>query len=269
MFIEIENIKYHLQIEGEGKPIICLHGFSENLSTWNLFKLEGNQLILIDFIGHGKSDKPLSSKCYSLKVIIKHLNKLIYQLGLKKYSMLGYSMGGRIALAYAVAYPNEIDKLILESASYGECGSINRLRRRRSDLKLAKKIKENGIEWFNEYWSNLSVFESQRRLPKSIIDEIGKRRLLNVAHALSNTLLCTGQGKFPCLKNQIFNLSMPVLYISGEYDRKYEEIGNEFAKLNPNIKHKIIKGVGHNTHIEAPNDFIEVLSKFLSDDYPL
>ena len=61
---------------------------------------------------------------------------------------------------------------------------------------------------------------------------------------------------------------MPVLYISGEYDRKYEEIGKKFAKLNPNVKHKIIKDVGHNTHIEAPNDFIEVLSKFLSDDYP-
>lgn len=263
MFIKIENIKYHLQIKGEGKPIICLHGFSENLSTWNLLKLDGYQLILIDFIGHGKSDKPLTSECYKLEIIIKHLNKLIYQLGFKKYSMLGYSMGGRIALAYTLAYPNEIDKLILESASYGECDSVKRLKRRKSDLELAKKIKENGIEWFNEYWSSLNIFESQRRLPKHVIDEISNRRLLNVAHGLYNTLLCTGQGQFPWLKNQIFILPMPVLYISGEYDSKYEEIGNEFVKLNPKIKHKIIKGVGHNTHIEAPNDFIEVLSKFL------
>lgn len=263
MFIEIENIKYHFQIKGEGKPIICLHGFSENLSTWELLELEDYQLILIDLIGHGESGKPLSSKCYSLEIIIKHLNKLIYQLGLKKYSMLGYSMGGRIALAYTLAYPNEIDRLVLESASYGECDLVNRLKRRKSDLELAKKIRENGIEWFSEYWSSLSIFESQRRLPKSIIDEIVKRRLLNRAHALSNTLLCTGQGKFPCLKNQIFNLPMPVLYISGEYDRKYNQIGNEFTKLNSNIKHKIIEGVGHNTHIEDINAFIEVLNKFL------
>lgn len=263
MFIEIENIKYHLQIKGEGKPIICLHGFSENLSTWKLLELENYQLILIDLIGHGESDKPLPSKCYSLEIIIKHLNKLIYQLGLKKYSMLGYSMGGRIALAYTLAYPNKIDRLVLESASYGECDLVNRLKRCKSDLELAKKIRENGIEWFNEYWSSLSIFESQRRLPKSIIDKIAKRRLLNAAYALSNTLLCTGQGQFPCLKNQIFNLSMPVLYISGEYDKKYGQMGNEFAKLNFNIKHKIIKGVGHNTHIEDINAFIEVLSTFL------
>lgn len=263
MIIEIENIKYHIEIKGEGKPIICLHGFSENLSTWKLLKLDGYQLILIDFIGHGESDKPYSSKYYSLKVMIKHLNKLIYQLGFKRYLMLGYSMGGRIALAYTLVYPKGIDKLILESASYGECGWINRLKRRINDLKLAKNIRENGIEWFNEYWSNLSIFESQGRLPKPIMDEIVKRRLLNVAYALSNTLLCTGQGKFPCLKNKISKLSMPVLYISGEYDRKYEQIGNEFAKLNSNIKHKIINGVGHNSHIEAPNAFIEVISKFL------
>lgn len=266
MFIEIENIKYHIEIKGEGKPIICLHGFSENLSTWNLLKLDEYQLILIDLIGHGESDKPYLRKYYSLKVMIKHLNKLIYQLGLKKYSMLGYSMGGRVALAYVLAYPNEIHKLILESASYGEYGFINRLKRRGSDLNLAKSIQENGIDWFNEYWSNLSIFKSQRTLPKAIKDEISKRRLLNEADALSNTLICTGQGKFPCLKNKIVNIRAPILYISGEYDEKYKKIGSEFEKLNINVKHKVVKGSGHNTHIEKPEAFIEVLSKFLEED---
>ncbi|PAB58392.1 2-succinyl-6-hydroxy-2,4-cyclohexadiene-1-carboxylate synthase [Anaeromicrobium sediminis] len=263
MFIEIENIRYYVQIKGEGKPIICLHGFSENISTWKFLQLEGYKLILIDLIGHGKSDKPFSSKYYTLKVIIKHLNKLIHQLGFKKYSMLGYSMGGRIALAYALTYSNEIDKLILESASYGECGFINRLKRRRNDGKIAKMIRQNGIGWFDEYWGNLSIFKSQRKLSKDIIDGIRKRRLMNEVHGLSNTLLCTGQGKFPCLKNQIANLSMPVLYISGEYDEKYKAIGKNFEKLNDNVKHKTIKGVGHNTHIEQPNSFIEVVNKFL------
>lgn len=265
MIIEIENIKYHLQIKGEGKPIICLHGFSENLSTWELLEVEGYQLIFIDLIGHGKSDKPYSGKYYCLKVMLKHLNKLIFQLGLKKYSMLGYSMGGRIALAYALAYPKEIDKLILESASYGECGSINRLKRHMKDFNLAKSIRENGIEWFNRYWSNLSLFESQRKLPKAVTDEISKRRLSNVPHALSNTMLCSGQGRFPYLKNQTAKLCMPILYISGECDEKYRQIGNDFEKMNSNVKHAIIIGSGHNTHIEDPDAFRQVLSKFLNN----
>lgn len=264
MFIEVENIKYHVQIKGTGKPIICLHGFSENLSTWNQLALEGYQLILIDLIGHGESDKPYSNKYYRVKEMIKHLNKLFdYKLGLKKYSLLGYSMGGRIALAYALQYADELEKLILESASYGECGLINRLKRRRNDLKLAESIRKNGIEWFNNYWSNLAIFASQKKLPKAIINEITKRRLTNSTHALANTLLCSGQGVFPCLKNQIVHLSKPTLFISGEYDKKYRQIGNEFARLNPKVKHITIKGCGHNIHTENSIAFTEVLRSFL------
>jgi len=263
MFIEIENIKYHIQIKGEGKPLICLHGFSENLSTWKLLKIKGYKLILIDLIGHGNTDKPYSSEYYNLKLMVKHLNKLIQELGINKYSMLGYSMGGRIALAYALSYQNEISQLILESSSYGECDDINRLKRGSVDSKLAKSISEKGIEWFNDFWSNLSIFESQKNLPKDIKDDISKRRLSNEIHALSNTLLCTGQGSFPCLKNEIVNLTMPILYISGEYDEKYKEMGNEFQKLNINVKHKTICGVGHNTHIENPDKFNKMLSEFL------
>ncbi|MCM1991777.1 2-succinyl-6-hydroxy-2,4-cyclohexadiene-1-carboxylate synthase [Oceanirhabdus seepicola] len=263
MFIEIENIKYHIHIKGEGKPIICLHGFSENLNTWKLLELKGYKLILIDLIGHGNSDKPYSSEYYDLKVMIKHFNKLIQELGFEKYSMVGYSMGGRIALAYALSYQNEITQLILESSSYGECDFRNRLKRRNKDFELAKSIREKGIEWFNDFWSNLSIFESQKNLPENIKNDISKRRLSNETHALSNTLLYTGQGSFPCLKDEIVNLTMPVLFISGEYDKKYKEMGNEFQKLNFNVKHKTICGVGHNTHIENPDKFNKMLSEFL------
>ncbi|NJD01235.1 MAG: alpha/beta fold hydrolase, partial [Ruminiclostridium sp.] len=212
---------------------------------------------------HGKSGKPRCRKYYREKVMIRHLNKLIFQLGLRKYSLLGYSMGGRIALAYALAYPGEIDTLILESASYGECGFNNRLKRRRDDWNLAKDIREKGIEWFNRYWSSLSIFDTQRKLPEAVTGEISKRRLANTPHALSNTLLCTGQGIFPCLKNQISRLSLPVLYICGELDEKYRQTGSDFEKLNTGIKRVIITGCGHNTHIEDPYAFRIALEHFL------
>ena len=263
MFIEIENIKYHIEVKGEGKPIICLHGFSEDISTWEFLKLHGHQLILIDLIGHGKSDKPKNRKYYCLKVMLRHLNKLIFQLVIKNYSMLGYSMGGRIALAYALTYPKEMDKLILESASYGEEGVLNRLKRRRNDSVLAKQIEKNGIEWFTHYWGDLSIFNSQITLPRVIVNEINNRRLANSTIALSNTLKGTGQGKFPCLKGEISKLSMPILYINGEYDKKYEVVGKKFEKLNGCIKHVVINGCGHNTHIEDTKTFVKVLNKFL------
>ena len=265
MFIKIENIRYNIEVKGEGKPIICLHGFSENISTWEFLELNGYQLILIDLIGHGKSDKPISGKYYSVKIMIEHLHKIICKLGFINYSMLGYSMGGRIALAYALSYQSEIDKLILESASYGEVGFFNRLTRKKSDLNLAKRIKKNGIEWFSNYWGELSIFKSQSSLDACVIDKIKERRLANSAYALSNTLKGIGQGKFPCLKNKIVNLGIPILYLSGEYDKKYKIVGMNFKRLNFNIKHIVISDCGHNTHVEVPNTFKYIVNEFLKE----
>ncbi|QDR79907.1 2-succinyl-6-hydroxy-2,4-cyclohexadiene-1-carboxylate synthase [Sporomusa termitida] len=267
MLIEIAGIHYHTHRKGAGSPLVCLHGFSENINTWNCLQLENCELILVDLVGHGASDKPQAGKYYRVNIMLRHLHKLMNRLGLRKYSLLGYSLGGRIALAYALAYPQEVDKLILESASYGECGWLNRLKRRRSDSYLARSICRNGIEWFNAYWSDLSIFTSQKNLPAATGKEIRERRMQNTAHALANTLLGSGQGSFPCLKNKIAELSMPVLYISGEHDEKYRQAGHEFSQLNPHIKHEIIKGVGHNTHLEDGQAFTDILQKFLSIKY--
>jgi len=263
MFITIDNIQYHAALKGTGpQKMICLHGFAENLTTWEYIRFEDYQMILVDLIGHGKSDKPYSIHPYRLPAMVRHVHMLVQHMDLQKYAMLGYSMGGRIALAYALAYSQEIDLLILESASYGECGLVNRIRRRRNDQQLARSIREKGIEWFNRYWSGLDIFASQMKLSEDVRDEIGKRRSLNAPHALANTLLGSGQGMFPCLIKKIGELAMPVLYINGEYDTKYRQMGRKFKQLNPGIVQTTIPGVGHNTHIEDPQAFSEAIKSF-------
>ncbi len=263
MFCRIEGLTYHVQLRGAGKPLVCLHGFAENQSTWQSFQLADRQLILVDLIGHGESDKPQSGHYYRVPVMVTHLHKLLSQLAVRRYSLLGYSMGGRIALAYALAYARELESLILESASYGEWGWLNRLNRRKCDAELAGNIWEKGVDWFDEYWSGLSIFASQTKLPAAVSQAIRARRLGNAAHALANTLLGSGQGTFPCLKNRLGGLTMPVLYISGENDEKYKAIGREFNELNPAVRHVIIQGAGHNTHLENGPDFLSVVKTFL------
>ncbi|KAF1084230.1 Lipase 3 precursor [Sporotomaculum syntrophicum] len=263
MFITIDNIRYAVVTRGTGPPMLCLHGFAENFSTWDFIHLEHCQMVLVDLIGHGHSDKPESLAPYRVSAIIGQLHKLMQLLGHQKYALMGYSMGGRLALAYTLAYPQEITRLVLESSSYGECDTQNRARRRNHDVWLAKAILVNGIEWFNGYWSGLDLFTSQQNLPHNIRDKISERRLLNLPHALANTLLGNGQGNFPCLQEQITHLSVPVLYINGEYDDKYRNIGAEFAQLNPGIRRETIRDAGHNNHIEKPHLFNEVVNNWL------
>lgn len=261
--IPVGELSYHVQIRGEGKPVIVLHGFSENLSTWDALDLPGYQLVLVDWVGHGQSDKPQSRKEYHWKAMIGHLHRAVAYLGLSRYALLGYSMGGRMALVYTLTYPEEVDKLMLESASYGECGALKRRQRRRSDGELGRKIRENGIEWFNEYWSGLRLFNTQAELPEAVTAAIRERRLGNETYALANSLWGSGQGKFPCLKDKLRQLTMPVLYLNGEYDSKYSAAGAEFSRLNPLIKRQVIAGAGHNIHIEKPEDFRQAVQAFL------
>lgn len=261
--IPVGDLNYHVQIKGEGKPLIALHGFSENLSTWEALNLEGYRLVLIDWVGHGQSDKPELRKEYHWRALVGHLHRIVSQLGLERYALLGYSMGGRMALVYALTYPAEVDKLILESASYGECGPVRRWKRRRSDGKLAQKIRANGIGWFNRYWSGLHLFKTQAELPAAVTAAIRERRLGNEPYALANSLWGSGQGRFPCLKDKISQLAMPVLYLSGEYDSKYSAVGAEFEKRSPEIERQVMAGAGHNIHIEKPEAFRQAVQAFL------
>jgi len=263
MYIEINNIRYHIQMRGEGQPLLCLHGFSEDLSTWDRLDIPGYRLILIDLIGHGRSDKPRRIKPYKMGNIVKHIHKIMDELGYPKHSILGYSMGGRIALKYLIQYEANIDRAILESVSYGIDGVIPRFKRRARDTALALDIKRAGIDWFVNYWTSLNIFDSQLKLTEEARLQIRLRRRNNMPYALSNTLLGCGQGTYFSLKEKLFMIKTPVLHIHGEYDLKYGVISREFSELNQNIESFTINKAGHNTHVEQPELFNNEVRKFM------
>lgn len=264
MIVNIDTIKYHINIKGKGFPVVCLHGFSEDETTWDDLEMPNYCLIKIDIIGHGKTDKPKKVEYYYTDCVLEHLNKIVKKLGVNKFILLGYSMGGRIALAYTLRYPIKVSALILESTSYGEEGQ-KRLIRRKSDEELAEMILTKGISWFQKYWSSLDIFDSQKNLSDGVKNKIKIRRLQNDETALSNTLLGSGQGVFPYLKKEIINLSIPILYICGELDKKYTFIGKEFKMLNSNVQYYKAMNTGHNVHLEKPREFQNILKKFLEE----
>lgn len=266
IFIEIDKIKYYVEIVGNGPAVICLHGFSEDQSTWKYLNLKHYTLYKIDIIGHGKSDKPKEEEYYTLKNILNHLYKLIHSLVRTSYSLLGYSMGGRIALAYTIKFQDEVEALILESASYGILDENKRQLRYLKDKELAEQILNKGIYWFEAYWSSLSIFDTQKRLSKALQEQIKTRRLKNSELALSNSLLGIGQGVFPCLRTELSLLPMPILYICGRLDKKYCELGEEFARENTNIICVKLEAAGHNVHLEKLEEFQNTVIRFLKGE---
>lgn len=258
------NLRYHVKISGIGKPLICLHGFSEDHTTWRHISIPGYALYQIDLVGHGQSDKPEEKEYYTLEAVLGQLHTVIHQVIKENYSMMGYSMGGRIALAYALEYQEEMDRLVLESAGIGIGDRQERLERRRSDQVLAENIVKNGISWFQEYWSGLEIFDTQGKLPTWVREEIKQRRLHNSERALANTLLGVGQGMFPYYGEKLCRLPLQVLYISGALDEKFSKIGEDIAKRSQNVTFHSADHAGHNVHLEQPDCFRRFLIEFLN-----
>ena len=250
---------YGVTVVGDGKPLVCLHGFSESGTTWDGIHADGYRMIRIDLIGHGTSSRPTEVGAYTISQMLLDIHRIVYALAGESYALLGYSMGARIALLYALQYPLEVTKLILESGSVGIEGTVERSERREADVALGKRIREQTIEWFAETWAKLDIFKSQYTLPNAVQNRIQHRRLQNSPHALAFTLEGSGQGVMPYVGHRLQELTMPICYISGELDTKYTEIGKQYFAHT----HHVVLGAGHNVHVEKPCQYMCIVKEFL------
>ena len=258
MQIHMGEYYYGVTVMGTGKPLVCFHGFSESGSTWDGIEVQGYRLIRIDSMGHGRSARPMELKPYELPQMLSDLHRVIYAVAGERYALMGYSMGARLALVYALEYPQEVSHLVLESGSVGIEDRVERQDRYVADQGLAERIRAHDITWFSETWAQLEIFKTQQGLPTKVQQQIRGRRLLNSPHALAFTLKGSGQGSMPYVGHRLSELTMPVCYISGELDAKYTAIG---ARYFGDV-HRIVPQVGHNVHVEAPEAYRQILKQF-------
>lgn len=258
MQIHMGEYYYGVTVMGTGKPLVCFHGFSESGSTWDGIGVSGYRLIRIDSMGHGRSARPMELQPYTLTQMLSDLHRVIYAVAGERYALMGYSMGARLALVYALEYPKGVTHLVLESGSIGIEDEGERQERYLADKALGNRIREQDIQWFSETWAKLDIFKTQQSLPAKVQQQIQRRRLLNNPHALAFTLEGSGQGSMPYVGHRLSELTMPVCYISGELDMKYTAIGEQYF----DDVHRIVPQVGHNVHVEAPEVYRQILERF-------
>ena len=183
-------------------------------------------------------------------------------LGVRKGEaiLLGYSMGGRIALY--TAFSGFFRALILESASPALADPLERAQRRSNDEQLAASIERDGIVAFVEYWEHLPLFASQQRLPYEQRQALHEQRLHNSASGLANSLRGVGTGAQPALQERLATLSLPVLLIAGILDTKFCTITHQMAQSLPDAQLHIVPDAGHTVHLEQPEVFDQIVGDF-------
>ncbi len=271
MQIDYKNIKLNIsekiKDENSNNFILMLHGFTGSNNDWQFVTdhlIKNFNVITLDLVGHGKSSSPEELDYYKLDSIIEQILQVKKHFNLNSFSLLGYSMGGRIALNFALRFPHLINNLILESTTAGIEDENQRKERVKSDLELAEFIENNSIENFIDYWMNLDIFNTQRRFSNEKINDIRNKKLGNNKLGLAKSLRGFSAGLMQPVYDQLKNMEKRTLLITGDLDSKYTEINNKILKLLPNAEHKIIKNAGHNVHLEEPKEFIKTVNDFLS-----
>ena len=255
------EVRLHYTSEGDGTPCLFIHGSYVDGTFWKKqiedFKKDF-KIIVPDLRGHGLSERPKGE--YTPQVMAQDIYDLIRELGIKKTSIVGHSLGSRIALQYAVTYPKTLERLVLANGS-GE-PIIHSVRLQRYPKHI---IEEFGIGTPHFDLKKYNDYEVLRSFANPDLDEVDW-----LCELMRNTpdYVKYGVGKYFApldLSSRYNEIKVPSMVIVGEQD-VISPVGDveNMARLIPDCRLVIIPDSGHALPLEKPQEFNENVLSFLS-----
>jgi 2-succinyl-6-hydroxy-2,4-cyclohexadiene-1-carboxylate synthase len=258
--MRLNDLEFNVEVDGRGPALLLLHGFTGSVRTWDEIRptlRDVAQVITIDLIGHGRSAAPDDPRRYSFDWATQDLVALLNSLRLPTVNLVGYSMGGRLALHLALEIPERISTLIVESASPGIEDPLARRQRVDGDAALAEGILRNGIQAFVDEWERLPLLQLAPHVSAETAARQRAQRLENSPTGLAYSLLGMGAGQQSPVWSQLKDLTMPVTLIVGAEDFRYTELAQQMVQLIPMADLAVVAAAGHTVHLDQPERFVE------------
>jgi 2-succinyl-6-hydroxy-2,4-cyclohexadiene-1-carboxylate synthase len=180
-------------------------------------------------------------------------------------ALVGYSLGGRVALHAALRRPSALSALVLVGASAGIEDDRLRAERRAADERLADWMKGRSIEEIVESWERLPVFATQSR---ELREALRPGRLSHDPAELASLLRTGGQGALPPVWGRLTEIACPTLLVAGEADDAYVEAAYRMEERLPRGTARLIADAGHAPQLEQPDAFARTLVGFLDESLP-
>ena len=225
--------------------IVFLHGFTHTGASWRavIDELgERYRALAPDIRGHGRASalRPID---------FDHCVADIAALPPERFTLAGYSLGGRLALLAALAHPQRVERLVLVSTTAGIADPVERAARREADEALAAEIEDMSIEAFARRWAAQPLLRHQ---PEHVAATAQADRLRNQPANLAAALRGVGPGVMQPAWDRLGDLRMPVTVIAGERDTKFRKLAERIAARVPRADLLIVPTAGHAVHLQAP-----------------
>jgi 2-succinyl-6-hydroxy-2,4-cyclohexadiene-1-carboxylate synthase len=268
----IDGARLNVETAGSGPALVLLHGFTGSARTWqrhlDAFAARCTT-VAVDLLGHGASDAPADPGRYAVAHAVEDVIGVLDRLAIRRAALLGYSMGGRVALATAIAAPERVAALVLESTAPGLRDHEARLARAAQDAAQADVLERDGVAAFVDAWERSALFASQEALPGEVRAALRADRLRGTPAGLANSLRGFGQGVMPPMHDFLPGITAPTLIIVGALDARYVEIGGVMREAMPRARFVVVPGAGHAVHLEQPEAFGHLVLEFLRDVFAI
>jgi 2-succinyl-6-hydroxy-2,4-cyclohexadiene-1-carboxylate synthase len=261
--MRLNELDFHVELDSlpsPEPPLLALHGFTGSVRTWDALRacLAGSRsVIALDLIGHGASAAPTDPRRYTLAWAVRDLLALLDAQGVAQIDLLGYSLGGRVALCFAVQHPRRVRRLILESASPGISEATERTRRVAQDNALAERLLRDGLPAFVAEWEQQPLLRLAAHVPAATVDAQRAQRLAQRPLGLANSLRGMGAGRQAPLWASLASLDLPVEVIVGAADTRYTDVGTRMHAQLPRASLAVVAAAGHTVHLDQPAEFAD------------
>ena len=265
MILEGADVRLNYFVAGEGTPVTLLHGFTQSGRSWQeviTAMPQGWRWVVPDLRGHGETRTRPGAPC-TMDACLGDLEMLWDHLGVEHTHLVGYSMGGRLALHVAARKPERLLSLLTVGAHAG-LEEDAREGRRLGDEALAQHIEQDGLEAFIKYWSGLPLFAGLERRGPSFVAQLRAERMNNTVAGLACSLRGMGAGVMEPLWGDLARMTVPSTFVAGQLDHGYVASARRLAATVPHGHVEVVLRAGHSVHQERPDAFAHVLAAHLA-----
>ncbi len=251
------NVKVRYSDKGKGRVIVLLHGFLESIELFDEFSTKLSRsfrVISIDLPGHGKT--PSLGYIHTMELMAQCAKKVLDSLYLKKYVLVGHSMGGYAALAFAELFPENISGLCL----FHSTALPDSEEKKKDRERVAEIVKHDHKQFVSELIPKLFDPENIPLLKGEVLK--AKQVALDT-HTEGIVAAIRGMKGRPSRELVLKNARFPVLFIIGKKDvlLAWDNL-MLLTALPKRSYHKVLEHAGHMGFYEAPEETFKAVRKF-------